>query len=232
MQFLIKFSRSCLQMDRWYLIIALWVAVLPIKAQVGIKIVTTLAQYKIAETVSNEKLFSTKAGLGIDYWFRLKKYRLEVMPAIHFQTASEELVLNDQSIGVLNWSFIDFAPGFQIYPLDFKNDCQCPTFSKQGKFIKKGLFLHLAPGIGRSVLNSNTIQGTPATDWIGFVRLGIGIDIGLSDLITWSPSVSYQLSQPLDWSPFFQSISSQNLRINNGLFLAARFGFRMDKKRY
>ncbi len=219
-------------MNRLFCVLGFCFALIPLEGQVGIKIVTSLAQYKLSETVSNEKLFSTKAGLGIDYWFRLKKYRLELLPAIHFQTASEELVLNDQSIGVLNWSFIDFAPGFQVYPLDFNNDCQCPTFSKQGKFIKKGLFVQLAPGIGRSVLSSNTIQGTKATDWVGFVRLGIGLDIGLSDLITWSPSVSYQLSQSLDWSPYFQSLSSTNLRINNGLFLAARFGFRMDKKRY
>jgi len=219
-------------MNRWYLIISLWITATQLIGQVGIKFVGTLAQYKIAETVSNEKLFSTKAGLGIDYWFRLKKYRLEILPAIHFQSASEQLSLNDPTTGMLNWSFIDFAPGFQIYPLDFKNDCMCPTFSKQGKFIKKGLFINLAPGIGRSVLSSNTIQNTEAIDWIGFVRLGMGIDIGLSDLITFSPSISYQMSQTLDWSSFFQSQSSQSLNINSGLFLSARFGFRLDNKRY
>lgn len=219
-------------MNRWYLILCLWLSASPLIGQIGIKFVATLAQHKIAETVSNEKLFSTKAGLGIDYWFRLKKYRLEILPAIHFQTASEKLVLNDQSTGILNWNFIDFTPAFQIYPLDFKNDCQCPTFSKQGKFFKKGFFVQLAPGVGRSVLSSNTVLGNKATDWIGFMRLGLGLDIGISDLITWSPSVSYQLSQTLNWGSFFQSQSSQNLNINSGLFIAARFGFRMDKKRY
>lgn len=219
-------------MNRLYLVLSICIAATHLSGQVGVKLVATLAQYKIAETTSNEKLFTSKAGLGLDYWFRLKKYRLEILPALHFQTASEELVLSDQSVGNLNWSFIDFAAGFQIYPLDFKNDCQCPTFSKQGKFLKKGLFLQLAPGIGRSVLSSTTVQGTQANDWIGFVRLGLGLDIGLSDLITWSPSVSYQLSQSLDWSSYFQSQTSQNLNINSGLFIAARFGFRMDKKRY
>lgn len=232
MQFLIKFYRSCIHMNQLSVLCFLVLSAFQVHGQVGLKLVGTMAQNKIAETTSNEKLFSTKFGAGVDYWFRLKKYRLEFLPAIHYQFASENLTFTDQTTGRLDWSVIDFAPGFQIYPLDFFNDCQCPTFSKQGQFLKKGLFLHFAPGIALSTLKSDLEQLASAKDWIGFVRLGLGLDIGFSDLITISPSLSYQLSQTLDWSAYFQSESSRTLNINSGLFLSVRVGFRLDKNRY
>ncbi len=199
--------------------------------QVGFKAVGTFAKNRIAEITSQERLFSSRFGLGADYWFRLKKYRLEFLPSVHAQYAREKFNISDQVVGDLSWSSIDFAPAIQFYPLDFFSDCQCPTFSKQGKFLKKGFFISLAPGIGYHVLTSKNLNESSG-DWLLFGRAGIGLDIGLSDLLTLSPAVHYQLSQNMNWSRYFLSTNSASLDINSGLFLSLRLGLRLDKNRY
>lgn len=202
------------------------------EAQVGVKLVTTIPQNKISERNTNNQLFPFLGGVGMDYWFRLKKYRLEFFPSIQFQYAHEKVTLSDASQGALNWSVIDFTPILQFYPLDFKNDCMCPTFSKQGQFLKKGLFIQLAPGIAHSNLKGKNTEVDHISNWMGLARAGAGIDIGISDLITISPAVNYQFAQSLNWSSFFTSSASSDINVYSGLFLSARIGWRFDRKNY
>jgi hypothetical protein len=201
-------------------------------AQVGIKLVTTIPQNRISERNTNNNLFPFLSGVGVDYWFRLKKYRLEFFPSLQFQYAHENVTLSDASKGALNWSVIDFTPIIQFYPLDFKNDCMCPTFSKQGQFLKKGLFVQLAPGIAYSNLKGKNTEVDHISNWMGIARAGMGIDIGVSDLITLSPAINYQFAQSLDWSSFFTSTASVNINVYSGLYLSARIGWRFDRKNY
>lgn len=201
-------------------------------AQVGVKLVTTFPQNRISERNTNNQLFPFLSGVGVDYWFRLKKYRLEFFPSLQFQFAHENVTLSDATKGALNWSVIDFTPLIQFYPLDFKNDCKCPTFSKQGQFLKKGLFIQAAPGIGFSHLVGKNTEVDQISNWIGLARVGMGIDIGISDLITVSPAVNYQFSQSLNWSDFFTSAASADINVYSGLFLTARIGWRFDRKNY
>lgn len=231
MQLSMKFTRSVPVIRGWLIVGYLVYMGVYGFGQVGIKAVGTFAKNRIAEITSQERLFSSRFGLGADYWFRLKKYRLEFLPSIHLQYGRERFNITDQVVGDLSWSSLDFAPAIQFYPLDFFSDCQCPTFSKQGKFLKKGLFLSLAPGIGYHVLNSKNLNESSG-DWLLFGRAGLGLDIGLSDLLTLSPAVHYQLSQNMNWSRYFLSSNSASLDINSGLFLSLRLGLRMDKNRY
>jgi hypothetical protein len=226
-----NFTRSVSVIRGWLIAVCLVGMGVHGVSQVGIKAVGTFAKNRIAESTSQERLFSSRFGLGADYWFRLKKYRLEFLPSIHLQYGRERFNITDQVVGDLSWSSLDFTPAIQFYPLDFFSDCQCPTFSKQGKFLKKGLFLSLAPGIGYHVLNSKNLNESSG-DWLLFGRAGLGLDIGLSDLLTLSPAVHYQLSQNMNWSRYFLSSNSASLDINSGLFLSLRLGLRMDKNRY
>lgn len=200
--------------------------------QIGVKPVSTITQNRISERNTNNQLFPFLTGLGVDYWFRLKKYRLEFFPSLQFQYAHENVTLSDASKGALNWSVIDFTPIIQFYPLDFKNDCMCPTFSKQGQLFKKGLFLQLAPGIAYSNLNGKNTEVDRISNWMGITRVGVGLDIGISDLITFSPALNYQFAQSLDWSAFFTSAASAHINVYSGLFLSARIGWRFDRKNY
>jgi hypothetical protein len=210
------------------ILISAWI---PSFGQIGIKVVNTWPQNRIAESTTNNKLFPTLVGAGIDYWFRLKKYRLEFLPAIHAQYAHESVSINNEKVGKLNWTVIEFAPVLQFYPFDFKNDCMCPTFSKQGQFFKKGFFINFTPGIAHSALSNSAAQISTAQN-IFFGRIGLGIDLGISDLLTLSPSLNYQISQSLDWSKIFTSTGSERINLYSGLFLSARLGWRFDRKNY
>ncbi|MEP7320298.1 MAG: hypothetical protein ABI761_00210 [Saprospiraceae bacterium] len=203
----------------------------PSTAQVGVKVVNAWPKNRIAEATSNTKLFPTLVGAGIDYWFRLKKYRLEFLPAIHALYAHESVSINNEKVGKLNWTVIELAPVFQFYPFDFNNDCMCPTFSKQGQFFKKGFFVNLTPGLAHSTLSNSAVAVTTSQN-VYFGRLGLGIDLGISDLLTLSPSMNYQFSQSLDWSKIFTSTGSDNIDLYTGLFLSARLGWRFDRKNY
>jgi len=185
-------------------------------SQFGFKAVSTFPKNRIAQISTGNKLFPFISGVGVDYWFRLKNYRLEFLPAVHFQY----------------WSVIDFVPSVQFYPLDFFNDCSCPTFSKQGEFLKKGLFINITPGVALSRLSSKQTSINAVNETILFGRAGVGLDIGLSNLLTISPSVSYQVSQRLDWSDLFVTTTSNTLNIYSGVFVSLRVGMRLDKKNY
>ncbi|MEP7266416.1 MAG: hypothetical protein ABI844_02230 [Saprospiraceae bacterium] len=214
------------------LVFIFFIYTIPLSSQIGVQAVTTFPKTRIAETNTNNRLFPFLVGAGADYWFRLKKYRLEFFPAIHYQAAFEKITFNDNTSGKLNWTVLDFTPVFQFYPLDFNNDCMCPTFSKQGQFLKKGFFLQLAPGIAYSRLSGEQTIVKNVSESIAFLRLGAGIDIGVSDLITLSPVVNYQLSQTLDWSRFFTTVTSSKVDVFSGLFFSLRMGWRFDRKNY
>lgn len=203
-----------------------------VHAQFGIKVVNTWTQNRIAETTTNNKLFPTLIGGGVDYWFRLKKYRLEFLPAVHAQYAHETISLDINTSGKLSWLMFEFIPTIQFYPLDFKNDCNCPTFSKQGQFLKKGLFFTLAPGLAYSILHGQQTQISSIEQSILLARAGAGIDIGISDLLTLSPSVNYHVAQALDWRGLFVNPGTQKQNVYTGLFLSVRLGWRLDKKNY
>ncbi len=202
------------------------------QAQFGFKAVNTWPKKRIAETNTNNMLFPTLIGGGIDYWFRLKKYRLEFLPAVHAQYAHETITLDVNTSGELSWLTIEFIPTLQFYPLDFNNDCNCPTFSKQGQFLKKGFFLSIAPGVAYSMLRGKKTQVTVINEFIGLIRAGAGLDIGVSDLLTLSPSIQYQKAQPLDWRNLFVNPGSAKQDVYSGLFLNVRLGWRLDKKNY
>ncbi len=203
-----------------------------ISAQFGFKAVNTWPQQRIAETVTNNKLFPTLLGVGVDYWFRLKNYRLEFLPALHAQYAHERIQLDQSTSGQLTWLITEFVPGVQFYPLDFKNDCNCPTFSKQGEFFKKGFFITLAPGVAYSALTGKQTQVGSIHEFLLFGRAGAGIDIGISDLLTLSPSVNYQISEALDWRALFLNPGTAKMDLYSGLFMSIRVGWRLDKKNY
>jgi hypothetical protein len=207
--------------------------------QTGIKALTFVPKNRIVDQMADNTFFPYIPGVGMDYWLRLKKYRLEILPAIHAFYGSEPVKFDDALKGKLYWSLVEFSPAIQFYPLDFVNDCQCPTFSKQGQFLKKGVFIQVAPGLSYSLLHlpargNDMVQTTAAkaSDISYFARLGIGIDIGLSNLLTLSPTWGYQWASPLDWSEIFTSPSANSINVYSGMMFQMRLGWRFDRKNY
>lgn len=179
---------------------------------------------------SNEVVLNPQFEAGIDYWFRLKEKRLEFMPELAYNSSSSTI----SEIDVKHTMFL-FYVNAHVYPFDFAGDCNCPTFSKEGNSIKKGFFIQLAPVIGVSAKRYgavvDTVQGTK--DLTYGIRGGLGVDFGVSDIITITPIVSYAYLASQDWSSLSRiaSPTSEELTTNvSGLQAGIRLGLRFDYK--
>ncbi len=176
------------------------------------------------------KLYSPGYEVGLDYWFKLKKRRIEFMPEISYALATTKY--NNAALTETKFTSYNFNFHTQIYALDLEADCDCPTFSKQGPSINKGLFFHFTPGV--SFFNTSTTF-SPAIDpafknanGVAFkAGIGMGMDIGVSDLLTITPIISYYFNMGMNW---------ENLALNGSdvssnprqLQFTLRLGFRPD----
>lgn len=184
---------------------------------------------------TNEKLYSPGYEVGIDYWFKLKKRRIEFMPEISYALATTKY--SNAALTETKFTSYNFNFHTQIYALDLEADCDCPTFSKQGPSINKGLFFHFTPGI--SYYSTATTPNPlieliyPVTDTEGIAfkaGIGLGMDIGVSDLLTITPIISYYFNMGMNWENLALSGTqltdvSSNPRL---LQFTLRLGFRPD----
>jgi hypothetical protein len=124
--------------------------------------------------------------VGMDYWFRLKKRRIEFTPEVSFANFKHSF-----SEGEMRMRQFGFHFNTAVYLFDLASDCNCPTFSKDGNVLGKGFFLEVSPGI--TYLQNDL-------DWVTITRytyphkslafggsIGAGLDIGFSDLFTVTP---------------------------------------------
>lgn len=166
--------------------------------------------------------------IGLDYWFRLKNYRVEFLPEANFSTFEE-----NSSAFNTNLNAFSFFANVNFYPLDFFGDCDCPTWSKQENFFKKGFFLQVSPGVSYFQQDieteTSTLESTTTALSLGG---GVGFDIGITDLVTLSPiaGARYYFSSPweeLSAVSFEDSTVPKESAITQ-FFIGARLGFRLD----
>lgn len=128
------------------------------------------------------------AQLNVSYLFPLQQINLKAGPELgfgHYQRDYEASVKSSHS----NLSFNLTAV---IYPFDLSGKCNCPTFSKNGDAFTKGFFLQFSPGfwLQRNHYKlENTTQVSPGHTWL--LGGGIGLELGLSEHLTISPTLSY-----------------------------------------
>ncbi len=154
-----------------------------------------------------QPLLGNGPSLGVDYEIHLANTRVTFLPELsiaYFSRSGGPLVYSRA------WFSSLFAHG-QIYFLDLYGDCECPTFSKQGSLLQKGLFFRLSPGL---TFLSNTLEaqvagpepaGSSPTELADMQSLtfsigaGLGLDIGLSDRLTLTPLAEARYFQKLKW---------------------------------
>ncbi|MBK8516341.1 MAG: hypothetical protein IPL55_08640 [Saprospiraceae bacterium] len=210
--------------------------------QFGLRLKFNQNNYKNWENVLvqrfqiDNRLFSKGYEAGLDYWFRLEKRRVEFMPELAYSfsaTTFDNHSIDKFGIGIFSFNFHT-----HIYALDMEGDCDCPTFSKQGPSINKGLFFHFTPGISyynatgeaQPILSSMPITNNSAQGLIFKVGGGIGLDLGISDILTVTPIVSYYFYGPMTWKKLAVNgldfvDSKNNLSM---LQFSIRLGFRAD----
>lgn len=180
----------------------------------------------------NARFLQNSWNVGVDYWFRLKSRRIEFMPEIGFtQFAPSTVDGVDYNLSSVNAIF-----NVHVYPLDLAEDCNCPTFSKQGNTIKKGFFIHVSPLLRYYLQNAKGIQDVSSSTLAGGVRAGLGIDVGLSDFLTLSPMVAYEYTASSNWKNL---VAAKEQPIDNGDISSShsgitglvRLGFRFNTGR-
>ena len=169
--------------------------------------------------------------IGLDYWFRLKKKRIEFTPEVNFSSVSSGTNSIEISHRVLGFYF-----NTNFYFLDFKNDCDCPVWSKTGNFFTKGFFVQISPGVlfmKNKFKNEALSKDNDLTVGIG---AGAGLDIGVSDLLTVTPTVKYSYVPSATWEhlPVGPATSQDIGSKANQLNLGIRIGWRLNttKKRF
>lgn len=176
-------------------------------------------------------------GAGINYWFMLKKKRIEFLPELSFSYAGN-FIDNATSVSLQRFGLQIHT---QIYALDFNEDCNCPTFAKQGPSINKGFFIHLTPGVNyqqfsftldKSSSNPDFNQKVNSNQLTWSAGLGLGLDLGLSELITLTPIASYYFYGSGDYDLVVSrgGTETKNTSFTTWQF-STRLGFRFDYKR-
>ena len=173
---------------------------------------------------------------GVDYWFRLKNHRVEFLPELsiaRFTRIWAKETINDQ----ITSNFLGLHFNTNIYIFDLKGDCDCPTFSKDGNDIAKGLFFQLSPGINYIANAYKDATSTQkANDIVPSFGIGIGVDFGLSDFLTITPMFKYQWYFNAEWDGLneyfntpFPIDESFNTNTINQTFIGVHIGLRFDE---
>ena len=138
---------------------------------------------------------------GLDYRFKLKNIRIEFYPAISFSQQEQGVTVNGQFLKT-ETKGLHLGLNGRIYPLDLEGDCDCPTWSKEGPTLEKGLFLQLSTGL--SFYGFETAFPDDKVffdnDTQAFFGGGLGFDIGINDLLTITPQAMFHYYPQLTWA--------------------------------
>jgi hypothetical protein len=174
-------------------------------------------------------IYKSNYSLGFNYWFRLQKRRIEFLPALEYtQYSNTTLNTLDFKANSLNAVF-----NVNIYFLDLAEDCDCPTFSKKGNFLKKGLFLQISPELkqynlkGGNFSQKNIVPG---------LRVALGVDLGASELVTITPMIGFDKTTMVKWDNLYNILSPLTIynplaSNTNNFYFSTRFGFRFNTKK-
>ena len=188
--------------------------------------------------------FNNGYTIGIDYWSRLKDYRIEFLPELSYSRFDNEFDGTPLVPSTLNseLSIIALTANTQIYLFDLEGDCDCPTWGKEGGFFNKGFFISIGPGVSliqhSDIPNLDLVasENVESTSLRFLAAVGLGFDIGITKSITatlfakykWhAPGVWDGLDQLIELSPSMQSFEDTNSAITQfepGLKIHYRWG--------
>lgn len=224
-------------MIRFTAILILTILCLSANAQFGIRVSQNFNKagswddFISNEIGRSESVFTSSQSYTLDYWLRLPNHRVEFYPNISYHRATD-LITNIGVGGSESTSVLDqIGAGLlvHIYAFDFTGDCDCPTFSKQGGLVKKGFFF--MGGVGADFARKKFGDGDLADGNFDVkASLGLGIDIGLTDLLTITPFVQIQRYFDVsghNLSEVFNSTGNISSSINQ-LQVGLRLGLRAD----
>jgi hypothetical protein len=179
-----------------------------LKAQLGINGTyrfSSAPEWNILDLSNNRVTELPGAGwsVGIEYAYSLRNNRLEFAPELNLtRYQAEEL-----DLGPLDANLFSFFLNVRAYVLDFKGDCDCPTFSKKGNTLAKGFYVELSPGYTYAL----TYINTPAIRYRGrsvnlSAAASVGLDFGISPSITLTPFGGFRYYPEATWYGLEQAL--------------------------
>ena len=171
------------------------------KAQIGIAAGGTLNRAKgwiITDLNNNMKydLPGNSLFLSLNYEFSIQNYRIAFVPEIGGALFENDII----DLGTFKNKTLRFQLNTHIYFLDFKGDCDCPTFSKKGNPLKKGLFLNISPGVSYFANTLETLTSNSTDNLIKpNIGAGLGYDIGVNKNITLTTFANAYFFSGLTW---------------------------------
>lgn len=234
-----------MKLSRFFFFSIVWiffsVSAIKLNGQYGLRVKVNFDRNENINNFFNEKFGNTKNifapgyEIGIDYWFKLKKKRIEFLPEIAWYYGNT--VIKDGFSAEANRFIFNFNT--QIYALDLKDDCNCPTFAKQGPSINKGFFLQITPGISYQTTRftaeesfQNVGKSNVTNNHINFhVGIGLGLDLGINELITITPMASYFFNGSKLYDLYTSPVENKSVETSfTQLQFQVRTGFRFDYK--
>ena len=187
------------------------------------------------ESGASDKIIGSSYEFGLNYWFRLKNQRIEFLPEIYYAKRITDHRALPTTLQESNWTSAGFNMNVHIYPLDFFNDCNCPTFSKDGNTISKGFYWILSPGISLNQKKTiyerptGSVGGTDNRQWNAQFGFGAGLDIGVADIFTISPFVMYRLGFGHEWNDLYIALDRAEVSTldTNTTLKQLNFGLRL-----
>ncbi len=175
--------------------------------------------------------------VGVDYWFKvLKDYRIEAMPELSYTTMQNR---GDNAEYKFKADKLSLHFNTNIYLFNMESDCNCPTFSKDGPSLQKGFFIRIGPGVSYINHSIGTFTGNEeiaANNEVVFdLRLGVGIDFGLSDFLTITPIIQADRVFKSNWERLHTisaaqiEVENDNISVFDKLFFGIRVGLRFDE---
>lgn len=168
---------------------------------------------------------------GLEYHFRLKKKRIEFHPGVGVR-----IPIGSKEYGSIQG--IDAAIPIDLYLFDFEGDCDCPVWNKEGEVFKKGFFLEVIPGVSYQTLKRTNFQAPvdPAepiqtNGIIPFLGIGAGLDLGLSERLTLTPTISYFFFGTKDWDGLAVDGGTLKLTDQRNIGFGLRLRYHPEDKR-
>lgn len=184
---------------------------------------------------TSSDLFDNGWSVGVDYWFRLRNKRIEFLPELNYTYLNNaQAAYTENEANIYSFFF-----NTNIYFMDLVGDCDCPTWSKEGPTLKKGLFLQVSPGVSYWDMSVGTDEVNLFAERHAAFSIGggLGFDLGLSDLVTFTPMINVRyfskitlenalvLDDMVDGDRFVSDEAANPLLISAGI----RLGIRLDE---
>ncbi len=181
-------------------------------------------------TFSGGPIWENNLEYAVDYWFRPGDIRMEYSVEGTFGFANT-------SLGTREYNLNSFGAGIKsnIYIFDFFSDCDCPTFVKDNDLFKKGFFVQWNANAALWSKREDELQADHNNLALD-VGAGVGFDIGISELLTVTPYVTYHYYPNVNYDQFNELHGNLDTAIDNQtavtrLKLGIRIGFRQDYKK-